>query len=125
MKRFPIALTFAAVAMLAAGTSFAQNYQEGYAVQEGGVQINGNVANATAAQYNNNVAQGDYARAFQSIGTVHSGTVVEGNLANATAAAYNNNVADGSDALACQSIGSIGEFSACREAYDGWSRKQY
>ena len=122
MKRFPIALSVAAVTLLSAGASFAD---EGYAVQEGGVQINGNVANATAADFNSNVAQGDYARAFQSIGTIHSGTVVDGNLANATAADYNANVALGSDALACQSIGSIGEFPGCREAYEGKSRKHY
>ncbi len=124
MKR--LVLTVATLTLMA-GSAFAQQYgaDYGYKVHEGGLKLNAEVNNTVSADYNTNVADGAYARAFQSIGTIHSGISVDAPLNNTVSADYNTNVAKGDDALACQSIGSIGEFAACREGYDGKSRKQY
>lgn len=112
MKRF--ATTFAVVATLAGATG-ALAAELTY----GGVQINGRVDNYVDANRNLNLAYGSDARAFQSIGTLHSGTVVTGSLYNSVYADENANIADGDYALACQSIGSIGEFEACKDqGYD-------
>lgn len=106
MKR--ISLVLASVMVLnTAGAAFATD--------TGGVKINGYANNSTYAYGNSNTANGAEARAYQSIGTVHSGTVVDGTLYNSTSASYNSNYANGDKAVACQAIGSIGEFAPCQE----------
>ncbi len=84
----------------------------------GGVKIYGTVDNHVEADRNSNYAYGSDARAYQSIGTVHSGTEVFGTLYNDVYADENTNYADGDNAVACQSIGSIGEFEGCKEPKD-------
>ncbi|MGI9510612.1 MAG: hypothetical protein ACR2QJ_14825, partial [Geminicoccaceae bacterium] len=46
-----------------------------FATDTGGVKINGTATNDVSAHFNSNIAQGADARAYQSIGTIHSGTV--------------------------------------------------
>ena len=106
MKRISLILASALV-LSSAGAAFATD--------TGGVKINGTVTNDVYAEYNTNTADGSYARAYQSIGTIHSGTVVDGTLDNTVSAYDNDNLADGSEAVACQAIGSIGEFKPCQE----------
>jgi len=106
MKR--ISLVLASVMVLGAASS-------AFATDTGGVKINGYASNSTYAYGNSNTANGSEARAYQSIGTVHSGTVVDGTLYNSTSGSYNSNYANGSEAVACQAVGSIGEFAPCQE----------
>ncbi|MEZ5932629.1 MAG: hypothetical protein R3F54_11840 [Alphaproteobacteria bacterium] len=106
MKR--ISLVLASTMLLAsAGAAFATD--------TGGVKIQGTVNNDVYADDNYNTAYGSYARAYQSIGTIHSGTEVYGTLNNTVSASHNDNLAEGSEAVACQAIGSIGEFAPCQE----------
>ena len=106
MKR--ISLVLASALMLTSASA-------AFATDTGGVKINGYVENDVHAGRNTNTADGSDARAYQSIGTIHSGTVVDGSLYNTVNAHDNDNLADGSDAVACQAIGSIGEFAPCQE----------
>ena len=106
MKRISLVL---ASALVLASTGGA------FATDTGGVKITGYVENDVHAGRNTNTALGANARAYQSIGTVHSGTDVSGDLYNYVNAHDNDNIADGSDAVACQAIGSIGEFKPCQE----------
>jgi hypothetical protein len=108
MKR--ISLVLASTLLLAsAGSAFATD--------TGGVKIQGTVNNDVYADGNYNYAYGYNARAYQSVGTIHSGTEVYGTLNNTVSGSYNSNYADGDEALACQAIGSIGEFAPCQEGY--------
>ena len=106
MKRISLVLA-SALLLASAGGAFATD--------TGGVKINGHVNNDVYADYNSNTAVGSEARAYQSIGTIHSGTVVEGTLNNTVSASHNDNLANGSEAVACQAIGSIGEFAPCQD----------
>ena len=106
MKRISLVLASVIVLGTAGGA---------FATDTGGVKINGFASNSTYAYGNSNTANGSEARAYQSIGTVHSGTVVDGTLYNSTSATYNSNYANGDNAVACQAIGSIGEFAPCQE----------
>ena len=101
MKRFPIALSVAAFALMSAAGAHAQD--------KGGVRINGVASNTTVASGNVNAATGFLAEAQQSIGTIRSGTQVNGVLANTTVANGNVNAATGFLAEACQEIGSVGD----------------
>jgi hypothetical protein len=102
MKRFPIALTVAAVTLLSATAGFATE-----PVQEGGVKITGNV-DFNSTNYNNtNYASGDDNVAIQSNGSIVGDVEVSGTL-NFTSTNYDNtNYADGSDNVAVQLNGSI------------------
>ncbi len=106
MKRISLVLA-SALLLTSAGSAFAAD--------SGGVKIHGLVNNDVYAEGNTNTADGAYARAYQSIGTIHSGTEVYGELNNTVSAYDNDNLADGSDAIACQAIGSIGEFKPCQK----------
>jgi hypothetical protein len=108
MRRISYVLAAAAIAITTSGA----NAQD---LQQGGVLVKGHLVNQTYAHDNRNFADGEEARAFQSIGTIHSGTEVYGTLENTTYASRNENVAYGEEALACQSIGSIGEAAPCQE----------
>ncbi len=107
MKRF--SMTVAVVATLVGAASAMATEPT-----TGGVKIYGTVDNHVEANRNSNYAYGSEARAYQSIGTIHSGTEVFGTLYNDVYADENTNYADGDNALACQSIGSIGEFEGCK-----------
>ena len=106
MKRISLVLASALV-LSSAGAALATD--------TGGVKITGHVTNDVYANDNYNTALGANAKAYQSIGTVHSGTDVSGSLYNYVSADRNDNLANGSDAVACQAIGSIGEFAPCQE----------
>ena len=106
MKRISLLLA-SAVLLTSAGAALAQ--------QTGGVKIHGDVTNDVYADDNYNYAIGSEARAYQSIGTIHSGTEVYGTLDNKVSASDNENYADGDHAVACQAIGSIGEFAPCQD----------
>jgi hypothetical protein len=108
MKRFSMTVAVLAT-LIGAGSAMATE------PVTGGVKIFGTVNNHVEADRNSNYAYGSDARAFQSIGTLHSGTEVYGTLNNTVYADENQNYADGDNALACQSIGSIGEFEGCKE----------
>ncbi len=106
MKRISLVLASALLLTTAGGA---------FATDTGGVKITGYVKNDVYADGNTNTADGANARAYQSIGTVHSGTEVSGKLYNDVYAHDNDNLAKGNNAVACQSIGSIGEFEPCQE----------
>jgi uncharacterized membrane protein len=104
MKRLPIALTVAVVALMSATSGFAQQ----------GVKINGVAANTTVANGNTNAAIGLLSTARQNIGVINGNTTVNGVLANTTVANGNTNAAIGLLSEACQNIGVVGDPSdAC------------
>jgi len=104
MKRLPIALAVAAVALMTATSGFAQQ----------GVKINGVASNTTVANGNTNAAIGLLSKARQNIGAVNGNTTVNGVLANTTVANGNTNAAIGLLSEACQNIGVVGDPSdAC------------
>jgi hypothetical protein len=103
MKRLPIALAVAALALMTATSGFAQ-----------GVRVNGVAANTTVANGNTNAAIGLLSEARQNIGAINGNTTVNGVLANTTVASGNTNAAIGLLTKACQNIGVVGDPSdAC------------
>jgi hypothetical protein len=104
MKRLPIALTVAVVALMSATSGFAQQ----------GVKINGVAANTTVANGNTAAAIGLLSEARQNIGVINGNTTVNGVLSNTTVANGNTSAAIGLLSESCQNIGVVGDPSdAC------------
>ena len=85
MKRLPIALTVAVVALMSATSGFAQQGE-----------INGVAANTTVANGNTAAAIGLLSEARQNIGVINGDTTVNGVLSNTTVANGNTSAAIGS-----------------------------
>jgi len=105
MKRLPIVLSVAAMALVMHSGAFAQS-----GPKNGGVKINGFAANTTVANGNANVTSGLLNVGKQNIGTIAGGTEVNGFLANTTVANGNANVTSGLLNKGCQNIGYVGEL---------------
>jgi hypothetical protein len=93
-------LTLLLAGALAAGSIAAASAQE-----TGGVRIRGTVNSVTVVKDASNVASGSGARAFMSIGSIHSD--VDGRLEMQVDADGVTNYADGADETAVTSIGSV------------------
>ena len=85
----------------------AGSYGSAVAQETGGVHINGSVTSATTVKGAQNIARGTNARAFSSIGSIHSGIVVDGHLNLNVDASNVTNFADGVNETAITSIGSV------------------
>ena len=102
MKRFPIVLAVAAMALVGMHSgAFAQ-------AKSGGVKIDGFAANTTVANGNANVTGGLLNVGKQNIGVIADGTEVKGFVANTTVANGNANVTTGLLNKGCQTVGAIG-----------------
>lgn len=77
------------------------------AQETGGVRINGTVNNVTTVRGADNIARGNNAKAYMSIGSITSGVQVDGNLKMRVDADSVTNQADGANETAVTSIGSV------------------
>ncbi|MEZ5931309.1 MAG: hypothetical protein R3F54_05065 [Alphaproteobacteria bacterium] len=91
--------------LLLAGALAASSIAAASAQETGGVRIRGNVNSVTVVKEATNVANGSRAKAYMSIGSIHSD--VDGRLEVHVDADRVTNYADGADETAVTSIGSV------------------